>query len=276
MRFPKFSKGSRREWLPLAGFIVILLGTATTAGQSLYRNHVVERADALTKKGYFGLAADLIEPHEAALTHSLDGCRILSISYFGSRRLDRLESATEACLENQQQSTDVIIGLAAAFEMTGRVDQAILLLQNSSAAFKNTAEFPHRLGMIYRNQKNIDGAIAQYLEANRRAPALHKLGLDYVVFMAENQKWNEAAAVADSLKDAKTEDPEVRLLLARVYQRAGRPEAAQAQVEVARSLLEKAPERRDPLLKAYGDLLPSVQRTLAKEPTQRVKNSTSP
>jgi tetratricopeptide (TPR) repeat protein len=242
---------------PLVAGGCLILGAFVWGGTHLYQKHLIHRANELLKKGYAGLAAEQLEPHRKSLARTAEGCRTLTTALLAARRLAPLEATAQRCLENELATPEVVVGLSAAFEQTGRVNEAIRLLTDAAAANPKAPEFSHRLGLIYQEQKNIDLAVAQFLEANRRAPSAHALALDQLVFIARAERWAEAAVVADSLKDAPTDDPEVKLLLARVYQQAGRKEFAQTQSTIARTLLDKAPNKKAQLLKAYGDLLGS-------------------
>lgn len=239
----------------------ISLLAVTAGGVYGYRIYLLGRAEALIGRGFHQLAAEELDESRFSLTGSARGCAALVNAYSGARQFARLEWASEACIDQKNQSAEVIVGLATAWEQTGRADAALQLLQTASENYKETPDFPHRLGVIYNSQKNVDLAVKSFLEAHRRAPKLAKLALDYLVFFTQNTRWSEASIVAESLKDAQTEDPEVKLLIARAFQQSGRTDAARAQVEIARTLLDKAPNKRDALLKNFADLFQAMDGT---------------
>jgi tetratricopeptide (TPR) repeat protein len=244
-------------FFPLAAAAILATVGAVAGGIYGYRLHTLSKAEALMEKNFHMLAAEYLDPFRESLVNDERACRALANAYFGSRMLSRLEWATEACITNGVEPPDVVVGLSMAWEQSGRVEAAVQLLKGAEEKFKNSPEFSHRLGVIYQSQKNLDQAVQSFLEAHRRAPGLAKLALDYLVFFIQNNKWSEASVVAESLKDAQTEDPEVKLLIARAFQQTGRNEAARAQVEVAKTLLDKAPGKKDALLKNFADLLES-------------------
>ncbi len=264
-----------------------VLACCTFVGIYGYKNFRLGQAEVLMGRGFHALAAENLDGLRNGLTGTDRGCKALVNAYFGARNTVRLEWASEACIENGIQPPDVIVGLANAWEQTGKVEAAVQLLQGASEKFKEAPDFEHRLGVIYNGQKKTDLAIKSFMEAHRRAPTLTKLALDYLVFFAQNNRWTEASIVADSLKDAQTEDPEVKLLIARAFQQTGRAEASRAQVEVAKTLLDKAPNKKDALLKNFADLFqvtappaaparPATKRNLANEKSAPAPNSPPP
>lgn len=233
---------------------LVIAGTAV-GGTYAFRTYQLGRAEALMSRGFHQLAAEELDEMRFSFTGSNRGCAALINAYAGARQFARLEWAAESCVDRGQQTTETIVGLATAWEQTQRVEAATQLLQTAMENYKEVADFPHKLGMILNGQKNVDGAVKMFMEAHRRAPKAAKLALDYLVFFGQNGRWSEAAIVAESLKDAQTEDPEVKLLIARAFQQSGRTEAARAQAEVARTLMDKAPNKREALMKNFADLL---------------------
>jgi hypothetical protein len=69
---------------------------AIGAGSAQYR---LTKAEAQLKKGYAQLAVETLEPCRAQLTSTTHGCQILVQVYASARRTDRLEWATQACME---------------------------------------------------------------------------------------------------------------------------------------------------------------------------------
>jgi tetratricopeptide (TPR) repeat protein len=267
--------GKLGEFFPLAGAGTLVLVGAAVGGTYGYRLHLLNQAEEHIGKNFHMLAAELLDPVRENLTRDERACKALVNAYFGARMNSRLEWASEACISRGIEAPEVIVGLSAAWEQTGRMEAAIQLLSGAAEKFKSSPEFSHRLGMIYQGQKNTDLAVQNFLEAHRRAPGLAKLALDYLVFFAQNQRWSEASVVAESLKDAQTEDPEVKLLIARAFQRTGRAEAARAQTEIARTLLDKAPNKKDALMRNFADLLGSESPAPAPGTPQRGRNLAS-
>jgi hypothetical protein len=71
----------------------------------------------------------------------------------------------------------------------------------------------------------------------------------------QTQSSNEVKSMAERLKAAPTDNPEVKFLLARAFTLLGDANSSKAAVEQAKELMNKTPATKADLEKKYADLL---------------------
>jgi tetratricopeptide (TPR) repeat protein len=213
------------------------------------------RAEAQLQRGFPAAAAETLDRHRAWLTDTDRGCRALIGSYYGARRAERLEWASEACLDGGRDLIEAHLGLAAARELTGRDPDALRLLSQVAPRFDQSPDLYYRMAQIYRRNKRDDAAVGAFLEASKRAPDNAQLSMDALEYFSSINRWAEATRMAEKLRSTPTDNPEIKLLIARALQRGGNRQASELVVAQARELMGKSPELKAALERAYADVL---------------------
>jgi hypothetical protein len=251
------SKEFDRLWKPWAAAAGCSAVIATAIwGVGATRAHLrLTEAEAQIKKGFTALAAETIDPVRNELTTSPRGCTALMGSYFGAHRADRLEWAAQACITAGVETTDTYIGLAAAKELVGRDGEALQLLQQVTQKFTKSPDPLYRIAQILRRNKKEAEAADVLLKATEIAPDNNQLAMETMEQLSTLQRWSDARHLADKIKAVETDNPEVKLLIARALLKGGDAGGAQTVVAQARTLLEKKPEMKGALERAYGDVL---------------------
>jgi hypothetical protein len=86
-------------------------------------------------------------------------------------------------------------------------------------------------------------------------PQDSQLALDSLQYFISLKSEADVKFAAEKLKGVQTENPEVKLYVARALAQTGDKEGAKALAAQARELMAKKPESKDALEKAYGDVL---------------------
>lgn len=243
--------------MKLAGiFVVVLVGVVATLTYSVTaQRRAVIRAQQEVKKGFGMLAAETVDPYREKLVKSEEGCKAAVMAYAAGRRVDRLEWAGEACIEHGIETMEVYEGLASAADLSGRDNDAIQVLSVAAQKFPKSAEPYFNMAKVYQKNKDENHAVAALLKTVELSGENHQLQLDTLQYLASVNRWTEAKQVADRLKLIDTDNPEVRLLLARTYLKAGDKVAAQEQVARGKELMGKRPaDQQSNLKKIYSDV----------------------
>jgi tetratricopeptide (TPR) repeat protein len=240
---------------PIAiGAAIILVGVI--CGAYMLQTHFVEKkADAQLQKGFGALAAETLDSYRFRLRGKEKSCRLMIAAYYQARRLDRLEWAAQACLESGLEMPEAYLGLATVREMTGREGEALQLLNGILSKFEKIPDIYYEMAQILRRNKKDNEAAAAYMKASERAPENNQFALETLQYLTSLQKWPEAHAVADRLKNIKTDNPEVKLFVARVLLKGGDKAAAEPLIAAARELINKKPESKAAFEKSYPELL---------------------
>ena len=227
-------------------------------GAFLIQTHfVVKKAEAQLQKGFGALAAETLDSYRFRLRGQEKTCRTLISAYYQSRRLDRLEWAAQACLESGLEMPEAYLGLATVRELTGREGEALQLLSGVLGKFEKIPDIYYEIAQILRRNKRDNEAAAAYMKASERAPENNQFALETLQYLSSLQKWPEARLVADRLKNIQTDNPEVKLFVARALLKGGDRKAAEPLIASARELIEKKPESKAAFEKAYPDVLGS-------------------
>lgn len=261
-RFSPFFKRVGTTPLVLGGLASFVAGLAW-AGSAYQSHRVLSRAEAQMKKGFFALAAETLDPYRKSLARKEESCKLLVAAYFSAKRPDRLEWVSEACLEAGKEIAEAYIGLAGSREMTGRDGEAVNILAGVAGKFDKTPDIYYALAQILKRNKKDNEALGSYQRAFERAPKNPQLALEATEYAASLQRWNEAKGFVEPLKAAETDNPEVKLFVARVLMKAGDSASAEPLVAQARDLMAKKPEMQKGLEQNYADVLVSAGRNLA-------------
>ena len=241
----------------IVGLIVVLLvgGVGYLGVTKVMQRRAVTRAEAQLKKGFGALAAESIDRYRSHLVKSADGCKTLALAYSAARKLERLEWAGEACLDNGIETLEVYEGLASAEDSLGRDADAIQIMNAAVQKFPKSPDPLVNLARLFRKNKDDNRAALALMKAVEVSGDNHQLELEAIQFFSSTNRWPEAKQMADRLKAVQTDNPEVKLFIAEALSKGGDKEGAKAQVAQAETMLAKAtPEQKAALKKKYADV----------------------
>ncbi|MGZ3689116.1 MAG: tetratricopeptide repeat protein [Bdellovibrionota bacterium] len=231
-----------------AGTGIFALTVAYAGGAYLtYRT-----ADSQLKKGFGALAAETVQPYRWILTRFETGCNVVLNAYFSAHLSEKLEWASQACMDHGFEGPGTYVGIAASYEFRGRDDEALRVLTQVASKFEHSPDLYYRAYTILRRNQKPDLAIASLMKATERAPNNPEMTFEAVRYLADLERWKDARPLADRLKGIKTENPEAKLILARVFQKSGDMETARTLTRDGASLV--TPELRAAVEKNYGEL----------------------
>lgn len=240
----------------LIGFVVFILvvGVGYLAYGKIQQRRAITHAEAQLKKGFGALAAETVDRYRHHLVKSADHCKTLVTAYSAARRVDRLEWASEACLDNGVETIEVYEALASAADLAGRDGDAIQILNAAAGKFPKSPEPLVNMAKVFQKNKDVAHAGQALLKAIEVAGTDHELELQGLQFFSSLNQWTEAKQLADRLKGVKTDNPEVKLMIAEVLAKSGDKEGAKAQAAQADQMMAKAtPEQKAALKKKYPD-----------------------
>lgn len=253
-----FFMGLRQNWKTriVAPLVVLAVVCASVYGVCALRTKLaIRKAEAALLKGFGAVAADVIDERRHEAVRFEKGCPVMLGAYYQTRRADMLEWAGQACLEAGREIPEVFLALAAAREFTGRDQEALRILGGVAGRFDKIPDIYYRMAQILQRNKQNDAAAATLIRAAERAGNNNQIVLDAVQFLSGIQKWAEAKQLADKLKGTATDDPEVKLVLARALKNGGDAPGAQLLVDQAKGIIAAKPEFKQAIEQAYPDLL---------------------
>jgi predicted Zn-dependent protease len=254
----------------VAGATVVIGGFAWII-QTYRIHHATAVAEGFLKQGFGTLAAEALDPFRYSLATNERGCALLTASYYRSHQTNRLEWAAETCLSAGIETPDTYIGYAAARESTNQDSDALQILNHGLEKFGKSSEIYYRLGLILRRTKRDAEAIQAFLKATELAPSNNSLSLEALTYFISQTRFKDARAMADRLKTVETENPEVKLVLARAYKLSGDKPGLGEMLGQAKVLLARKPELAPALEQLYADVfrmdipLPTPNRTIARK-----------
>jgi hypothetical protein len=244
-----------KKYGPYVAGGALLIALGAWGASALETKLAISRAEKLLQKGYGSLAAETIDHHRKSAVSYKNGCSVMVGAYFASRHLERLEWAAEACLEAGKDSPDVYLGLAAHRELTGREAESLRILTSVAGKYDQIPDIYFRIAQILMRNKSNDAAAQYMLKATERAQGANQIVVEALQFFSSVQKWNEAKLMADRLKSAPTEDPELKLLIARALKNGGDAAGAQAVADQARGMIATKGDIKTAMERAYSDVL---------------------
>ena len=243
-----------RPWAIGAGGIAAI-ATALWGVQATFVHLRLSEAEAQLKKNFAALASESLEPVRYELTSTLRGCQALVSAYYGSHRPERLEWAAQACITAGIETPDIYVGLAAARELAGQDADALKILDQISKKFEKSPDPLYRIAQIYRRNKKTSEAAEVLLKAAELAPSNNQLSMETLEMLSQEQRWSDARKIADRIKSVESDNPEVKLIIARALNHGGDTAGSQALVTQARALLDKRPELRSGIERGFPDLM---------------------
>lgn len=242
----------------LIGLVVVILviGVGCLAYGKIQQRRAITHAEAQLKKGFGALAAETVDRYRHHLVKSADHCKTLLTAYSAARRVDRLEWASEACLDNNVQTIEVYEGLASAEDQLGRDGDAIQVLNAAAEKFPKSPDPWVNMAKVFQKNKDMAHAGAALMKGIELAGSDHQLELQGLQFFASENRWNEAKQLADRLKAVQTDNPQVKLLIARALLKGGDKAGSKDQAAMAKEMMAKIPaEQQEALKKAFADVL---------------------
>ena len=235
-------------------FLLVVVAVLPRLNDAWTEKKDLARAQAAEKKGFFALAADLLEPHRAHLARSVEGCRALILDNSKAGDWVRLESVSEHCLDNQIELEEAYEGLAASLEQKGNLADALKVLEGGQTKFP-TASMKRNLIRLAIKAGDSNRPIALYFDLISMAPKDSQLLIEAIQYFARIEKWGEAKMVAQNLEGVESKDPAVFLLLARVMRQVKDEKAAgDLRTTAERLMAQLSAEQRDKIRQAYRDV----------------------
>lgn len=218
--------------------------------------NALESAAPDLQKGYGALAAEKLDGHRELLVTIEGGCAALIGAYYQSRNVLRLEWASQACLSAGKVSSDAYIGLAASRELTGRDAEAIPILKEGIKHFEKSGAIYYRLGLLYAKNKATDLATQSLVTAATLSPENTQMNFETLQYLVAQALWKEALPFAEKLRTVKTDNPEIKLILAEVFRNNSDVNMTVVTKQEALELLSKLPEKEQQFLRSkYSELM---------------------
>jgi tetratricopeptide (TPR) repeat protein len=261
-----------RNFALLAAVVLVIAGAGVFGISVLQVSYKLGKAEEQLRKGWPALAAETIDGHRTAAIRHQTGCRIMISAYYQARRADRLEWVSQACLESGRETPEAYMGLAGARELIGRDSDALQILGQAAPKFDKIPDIYYTAAQIQRRLRRDQDALMNFGRAIERAPQNNQLALEVLEYAVSLEQWELAKGLAGKLKPVETDNPAVKLFLARILAKGGDMPSSQALVAEAKPLMEKKPaELKAALEKDFADVLAgkvtpaSADRNLANE-----------
>lgn len=242
----------------LAGIVIIaggIVGGSIWGGCAYLENRALKTAESQLQRGFPAVAMETLEDYRHSLVDEAESCVTMINTYFQARRVDKLEWVSQACLEAGQDIPEAYLGAAAAHELAGRTGDALTLLDRVAPKFDKIPDIYYRMAQILKRLERKEEAVMAYKKASERAADNQQLTLEALQYFASLERWNDAKLMAVKLKDAKTENPEVKLFIARALLKGGDQEAARKLAGEAKELVKDKPQLKTVLEKNYSDVM---------------------
>jgi tetratricopeptide (TPR) repeat protein len=234
--------------------LIPLIATGVWGANQVLASRAAKRAEVLMKKDFAVLAEDAIDPYRRTLIVKAEGCHLLLNIYYRTQDLVRLAWASEACLDAGQEVPAAYLGIAASREAQGHDVESLQILQTGAQKFPTSAEFPYRMSVLFKKNKQKDQAVAALMKASQLAPENKQISLEALQYFSSIERWSEAREMADRLKSVPIENPEAKLVIARALQRGGDMGSARELVNSVRKLLGGKPALQKALEQTYADV----------------------
>ncbi|MFZ9596464.1 MAG: tetratricopeptide repeat protein [Bdellovibrionia bacterium] len=242
------------EALQIPTLVVLAIGVVTTTGYLGLKHRALVLAEKYEAKGFGALALDTLEPFKKGLVSSERGCKAILNAAFQTKKIDQLEWGAQACLNSEIKIPETFLAYASVFEFTGRDGEAINLLLGVAEQFPKVPDLYFRVGQILQRNKRPTEAGKAYQKAFAVTPDNVNLALEVLQNLSIMQLWADAKPVAERLKPLKTDNPVIKLLIARTFLRTGDQGTAKQLTAEADELLKKNPGAKAELEKNFADL----------------------
>lgn len=250
---------SNFKWV-LKVVVALIIVAGSLLGRHVFHLAKLDKAEGYLQRGLAALAYEQVHPYRDGLSKNERGCLALFQIYSSRNKGEQLEWAAESCIENEVKHHSVFLAYAQANELMGRDLKALNILVSSAKNFEKRPEFYFQAGVIYERLKDIDAATQAFDLALQRSEENKQLMFKVLQFLVTHQKWQKARQLAGQLRYEKTQDPEVKLILAYAFKMGGDEASWKAELKAAEEMLEKSPNRMKALKERYtGVFEPSVK-----------------
>ncbi|MBL7716417.1 MAG: tetratricopeptide repeat protein [Bdellovibrionales bacterium] len=209
-------------------------------------------------RGFPAVAADNVEGDRYLMLSKVNSCATMIDAYFRARAFGRLEWASQACLNAGHTIVEAFLGLSAVRAAEGRDEDALSILRDAIQTFPKNPVIFVRIAELFRKNKNDNAAIQAYQAAMERAPDDAALGLNTLEYFRALKKPELVKPLATRLKGVKSEQPEVKLVIARALKETGDTAGVDQMIREADALASKNPQLKAALQKAYSDVWKSA------------------
>lgn len=237
---------------------LILLGGVGYGGytgvQAIRVSMATSEAQESLARGFPAVAADRIESVRYLMLNKTLSCATMIDAYFRARAFGRLEWASQACLNAGHNIVEAFLGLSAVRAAESRDEDALSILRDAIQVFPKNPVIFVRIAELFRKNKNDNAAIQAYQAAMERAPDDAALGLNTLDYYRSLKKMDLVKPLAQRLKGIKTEQAEVKLVIARALKDTGDAAGADQLVREADAIASKNPQLKAALQKAYSDV----------------------
>lgn len=223
-------------------FIGLAIGSYVYT-QNYKLQQAVQKAEEEGKRGFWALAYENLDKYRFKLVKNEKDCNLLLNIYANFRKAERLDWAAQACLESGVESYGMYLSLAIAQELYGRDQDALLLLGQMAKKFDKETETYRRMAVIFfRNKEDAKGGEASYQAALRTENA--QIKLETVSTLLRLNRGIDAMTIALPLRDVQTDNPEVKLIIARALIAGRDSTGGVPQINEAKSLMTKLDAER--------------------------------
>ncbi len=215
----------------------------------------LQKAEDEGKRGFWALAYENLEPFRFKLIKNEKDCNLILNVYANFRKAERLDWAAQACLESGVETYGMYLSLAIAQELYGRDQDALLLLDQMAKKYDKEAEsYRQMAGIFLRNKDEARTGEALYKASLRTENP--QIKLDAVTTLLRLKRDNDALTIALTLRDVPTENPEVKLIIARALIAGRDSTGGLPQINEAKGLMMKLDaERVTQIERDYADVL---------------------
>ena len=219
-----------------------------------YQKDILKAAEE-GKRGFWALAAEKVDRHRFDMLSNENDCNTLLNVYANAKKAERLEWAAQACLEDGIETYGAYMSLVMSQELLGRDQEALQLMDQISKKFDKAVTVFQRMANAYLRQKDEARATEAMLMAASRSQD-PQVKLDTLQILLKQNRNEEAMNLALTLKGVATENPEVKLIIARALIAGKEATGGSAQINEAKFLMMKLdPAKRQQIESQFADVI---------------------
>lgn len=225
----------------------------------------VKKAEEEIPHGFWALAFENLDHHRHQLVKNENDCNTLLNVYANAKKADRLEWASQACVENGVETLATYLSLVTAEEFQGRDQDALGLLNQLTKKFDRESEPYRRMAILLARNKDEAGTAEAIFNAAMRTGD-PTVSLQAIQMLLSQKRIADALKVAVKVRIAKIDNPEAQLLIARALILGNDGTMGNAQIAQARELMAKMdPQAVKRLEHDYADVFSKEVRTSREE-----------
>lgn len=230
----------RNKSLAFSAALVCLAGIAWGWGEFQFRRSVKEGTQYLAQ-GYGHLAWTTLRPHRDRLLSETKYCPVFINSALESESWSDVAWAAEACRSGGFEGLDPELAMAIASEKQKLPDRAAVWAERAMRRSPKDLRPYIFLSRLLR-EKAPEESLKWLLQATQLNPNDAQLALDAANALASRGDWAAARQFADRLVNEQTQDPAVKLLIARILLNSGDKPRARAVRQVAEEWMKRLPQ----------------------------------